>query len=148
MYETLLREAENEGIEVVYLKLSDNLKGLYCDNVIALDSNIIEKAITLVEELGHFHTSHGNILDQTKMENRKQERRARRWGYERLVPLDKIVRAHQSGARDQFELAEFLEVTIEFLEAAIKHYQERYGTHYRNQHYLISLEPLDVLEVY
>lgn len=41
MHKTLLREAEKECIEVVYLPLRRNLKGLYYDQIIALNKKKI-----------------------------------------------------------------------------------------------------------
>ena len=93
MYETLLQEAHEKRIEVVYRPLKGKLKGLYSDQTIALDRNIdsyAEEACVLAEELGHYHTTVGNILDQSRTQNRKQEQRARVWSYQRLVPLDML----------------------------------------------------------
>lgn len=64
-YETLLDEAELERVQVVHTKLNGRIKGLYCDNFIAINSNIstsTEKVCVLAEELGHYHTTVGNIL--------------------------------------------------------------------------------------
>jgi hypothetical protein len=41
--------------------------------------------------------------------------------------LDKLVEAYKAGVKNRFELAEFLHVSEEFLEAAIKHYKEKHG---------------------
>ena len=76
MYEKLIREAEKEDMQVIEIKLSKRIKGLYCDNCIAINKDIDtykEKACVLSEELGHYHTSYGNILDQSCILNRKQE---------------------------------------------------------------------------
>lgn len=150
IYETLLREAEDEQVQVIQTNLNGNLNGLYCDNVIAIGSGIsttAERACILAEELGHYHTTVGDILDQTQLDNRKQEKRARRWSYEKLVPLIKLVQAYKSGAKNRFELAEYLDVTNEFLENAIGHYKEKHGLFYRiDDKYCICFEPLWILE--
>lgn len=76
MYEKLLCEAEKENIEVVYMPLKGRIKGLYCDKVIAINKNIettAEKTCVLAEELGHYYTSCGNIIDTSDTNNRKQE---------------------------------------------------------------------------
>ena len=39
----------------------------------------MEKASVLAEELGHYYTTVGNILDQEDAGNRKQEHKARTW---------------------------------------------------------------------
>lgn len=150
MHETLLHEAQENNIRVVYWPFKDKIKGLYYDNVIAINRNAAttaEKACILAEELGHYHTTAGDILDQTKPSNRKQERRARRWAYERLVSPDKLVTAHKKGIKTRHELAEFFDVTEEFLVAAIHHYKEKHGLCYRVGKYQIYFEPLRIVKI-
>jgi hypothetical protein len=70
MYEKLLCQAAKEEVEVIDLPLQGKTKGLYCDGVIALNKNISttsEKTCILAEELGHYYTSCGNIIDSTKI---------------------------------------------------------------------------------
>lgn len=146
---TLLNEAEKECIEVVSLPFKGNLKGLYYDKVIGLNKNIettAEKCCVLAEELGHYYSTIGNILDQKKIQNRKLERRARAWAYKKLVPLYKLVEAYKDGIKNRFELAEYLQVTEEFLDEALKYYKEKYGMYYRLGKYWICFEPLGILE--
>ncbi|MBT9147161.1 MAG: hypothetical protein DDT32_00913 [Syntrophomonadaceae bacterium] len=150
MYETLLREAQEQKVEVVYRTLKGKIKGLYSDQVIAISNSIVitvERACILAEELSHYHTTVGDILDQTKLQNRKQELRARTWSYQRLVPLGKVMRAAQLGIRTRFELAEYFHVTESFLEAAIKYYKEKHGVYCRVGEYYICFEPLGVLKI-
>lgn len=150
-YELLLREAEQQGIEVCELPLRGKLKGLYYKNAICINrrlSQTTEKNCILAEELGHHHTSVGNILDQSDVRNRKQEQRARSWAYERLVPLNTIVQAHRLGVRNRFELAEYLNVTEDFLEAALNRFQEKYGLCVPVGKYTVCFEPLGVIEFF
>ncbi|TVZ81251.1 uncharacterized protein DUF955 [Aeribacillus composti] len=151
VYENLLREAEQHGIDTYEKPMTPTIKGLYSDKVIWINKNIPtndEKACILAEELGHYHTSSGNILDQSKISNRKQELLARTWAYERLVPLQKIVQAHKNGIRNRYELAEYLGVTEDFLNSAIKRYQEKYGLCVSVESYTVCFEPLGVLEMF
>ncbi|WP_339195171.1 ImmA/IrrE family metallo-endopeptidase [Aeribacillus sp. FSL W8-0870] len=151
VYENLLREAQQHGIDTYEKPMTPTIKGLYSDKVIWINKNIPtndEKACILAEELGHYHTSSGNILDQSKISNRKQELRARTWAYERLVPLQKIVQAHKSGVRNRYELAEYLGITEDFLVAAIKRYKEKYGLYFSIENYTICFEPLGVMELF
>lgn len=151
VYENLLREAEQHGLDISEKPMTPTIKGLYSDKVIWINKNIPtndEKACILAEELGHYHTSSGNILDQSKISNRKQELRARTWAYERLVPLQKIVQAHKSGVRNRYELAEYLGITEDFLVAAIKRYKEKYGLYFSIENYTICFEPLGVMELF
>src|SRR5690554_5342524 len=92
----LMKLINNSELEVVEIPLKGNIKGLYADNVIAINKNIdttVEKACVLAEELGHYYTSIGDILDQTKIENRKQEKRARRWAVDRLIKVEDFIDA-------------------------------------------------------
>ena len=77
-YEKLLDSADKQHVIVTEkFDLSETrLKGLYCDAFIAIDKNLtdIDKACVLAEELGHHATTYGNIIDQSTVTNRKQER--------------------------------------------------------------------------
>lgn len=148
LYEELLIEAGNEGISV-YERDIGKLKGLYIDGNIALSLSIrsyAEKACILAEELGHHHTTCGNILDQSKAENRKQERKARAWAYEKLVSLRGLIHASKHGIRNRHELAEYLGVSERFIEEAIQYYRERHGLYREMGDYIIYFEPLGVLK--
>lgn len=97
-YEKLLDDADKQHVIVTEkFDLSDTrLKGLYCDAFIAIDKNLTEadKACVLAEELGHHATTYGNIIDQSSVINRKQERRARVWAYYLMLQFEDIIRAY------------------------------------------------------
>ena len=90
-FERLEDEARKDGIDVIQKKFrSRRIKGLYSDGIIGINDNVktsVEKTCVLSEELGHHHTSVGNIIDMTSAGNRKQERQARMWGYNKLIGL-------------------------------------------------------------
>ncbi|GED33988.1 ImmA/IrrE family metallo-endopeptidase [Brevibacillus centrosporus] len=151
VYETLLREAFHNNLEVYERPMKLRIKGLYADDIIWINKHIqtrIEKGCILAEELGHHFTSAGDILDQEKVENRKQELRARAWAYEKLIPLSSFVQAHKQGIRNRYELADFLCVTEEFLESALERYIEKFGIKVTVGHHTICFEPLGVLEMF
>lgn len=129
MYEKLILDAEEENVNVHEIDFSTRLKGLYYENNIAINNklNNIEKACILAEELGHYHTSYGNILDMNNTNSRKQELRARRWAFERLIPLTVIVQALDKGICNYYELANYLGLTEEFVHEAVNDYICRYG---------------------
>ena len=77
---------------------------------------------TLAEEIGHDETSVGDILDQTNTNNRRQERAARKWAYEEILPVENILFAAQDGHTDIWDMAEYLEVDEAFLKDALRHY--------------------------
>jgi Domain of unknown function (DUF955). len=151
LYDNLIREAEQHGIDIYEKPLMRRIKGLYADGVVWINRRIPttkEKACILAEELGHYHTSAGDILDQSDIRNRKQEKVAREWAYERLVPLDKIIEAHHARVSSRHDFAEFLGVTEPFLQAAIERYREKYGPHTIVGQYVICFDPLGVVEMF
>lgn len=148
-FESLLQEAVDEKVQVVYQNLKGKLKGLYGDNVIIISKHVKstdEETCILAEELGHYHTTTGDILDQSKLENRKQEHRARGWAYKKLVSLTLLTQAYKDGIRTHYELAEYLQVTESFLLAAIKHYKEKHGIYCRIENHYICFEPFGILD--
>lgn len=140
-YENLLVEAEKEGIQSKEKKLEYNFKGLYYNGRIIIDKELVtdcEKRCILSEELGHHYKTFGDITDQTKLENRKQELIARRWGYEKLVsPID-LINAYNHGCRNRYEVSEYLNVTEEFLEETLQYYRCKYENGYKINNYWIN----------
>lgn len=149
--ERLLALADQLRVQVYEENMPERMKGLYGDNVIWLNKNIetdTEKACVLAEEIGHHLTTAGIIVDQTQLENRRREKKARRWAYEELVPLSSFIKAYHAGIQDRHELAEFLGVTEEFLGQAIQCYKEKYGLYCQVGDCYICFEPLAVIEVF
>lgn len=144
-YERLEDEACRDGIDVIDCNFnSDSIKGLYCDGVIGINKNIknmAEKTCVLAEELGHHHTSAGNIIDQTKTENRKQELKARMWAYDRQIGLIGIIKAYKRGCRNIHEIADYLDVTEDFLRNALEAYRLKYGHYINVDNYTVYFEP-------
>ncbi|EAG7825415.1 ImmA/IrrE family metallo-endopeptidase [Listeria monocytogenes] len=109
--------------------METSLKGLYYNSKIFInpDQTDIEIRCTLAEEVGHHERTAGNIIAQKTINDIKQERLARNWGYESLVPLRKIIDAYYEGFTEYYEVADYLEVTEEFLKYSIKYYKNKYG---------------------
>lgn len=155
-YERLLIESEKQGVNVIEVDLGTKKKcGKYLsnnkENIAIINSNIgdIEKYEVLAEELGHHNTSYGNIIDQSNFNNIKQEKRARRWSYEKLVGIVSLINAFEKGIRNRHELAEHLDVTEFLLDEAIKYYREKYGICLEIDNYLIYFEPyLTILKTF
>ena len=148
-YEALLDEAHQEGLIVKEKPLKYN-NGRIKGNRIAIRQDIktnIEKSCVLAEELGHHFTSVGNIIDMTISGNRKQERQARLWGYNKLIGLTGIIKAFQSGCQSRHEIAELLDVTEEYLQECIDCYRDKYGEYTIVDNYIIYFIPnLAVME--
>jgi hypothetical protein len=150
LYEQLLAIAEEQSVYVCEKTMSSKNKGLYADQVIWINKNIgtyQEKACILSEELGHYFTSSGNILDQSLLSNRKQEYRARSWGYEQLIPLHKFIEVWHKGMKGRHTIAEYLEVTEDFLQDTVYYYQRKFGLYVTHQNYLIYFEPLHIIKL-
>lgn len=143
---------ENPDVDVVsYHFASDRIKGLYCNNTIAVSDQIstsAERTCILAEELGHHYTTTGDIIDQTSIANIKQERTARIWAYDRMIGLAGIVKVYHAHCQNSCEMAELLGVTEEFLADALEVYRQKYGVYTRYNHYIIYFEPrLGVMEI-
>ena len=143
-FEKLEDVAYQDDVDVLNYRFeSNNIKGLYCDNI-AINTSVgttAEKSCVLAEELGHHYTSVGNILDMTSFANRKQERQARLWAYNKQIGLIGLVRAFEHGCQNRFEIAEYLEVTEEFLEECIECYRNKYGICKRVDNYVVYFIP-------
>lgn len=142
-YEFLLAEASDLGLIVKEKPLKYN-NGRIKGNKVAIRQDIettAQKTCVLAEELGHYYTSVGDILDQTDIQNRKQEFRARMWAYNELVGLMGIVDAYKYGCRNTYEIAEYLEVTEEFLNDALSAYRDKYGVYTIVDNYAIYFIP-------
>ncbi len=149
-YEKLLNEAQHHEIDTYEKPLSKRNKGLYADNVIWINKHLTteDKTCTLAEELGHYHTSSGDILDQSNISNRKQEKQARNWAYKKLVSLEGIIEAYHAGVQTKYELAEYLNVTEAFLLDALNRYKEEYGISKTLYNYTVFFDSLAVLEMF
>lgn len=148
-YEALLEEAHQDGLIVKEKPLKYN-NGRIKGKRIAIRQDIetnTEKSCVLAEELGHHHTSVGNILDMNDVRNRKQERQARLWGYNKLIGLTGIIRAFRAGCQSRHEIAELLDVTEEYLQECVDCYRDKYGVCTEVDNYTIYFIPhLAVME--
>ena len=100
-----------------------------------------EKTCVLAEELGHHHTSVGDILDMSDSGNRKQERQARLWGYNKLIGLSGLIKSFEAGCQNRFEVAEYLGVTEEYLCECLNTYRDKYGVGVTVDDYYIMFIP-------
>ncbi len=148
-YEELLEEAEKQNL-IVKEKTLNGSNGRIDGNKIAIKKGIssIKKSCVLAEELGHYSTNAGNILNYDIIKNRKQELQARFWAYNKQIGLTGIIRAYENRCKDKSEMAEFLGVTEDFLEDALKIYKRKYGISTKIDNYIIYFEPnLYVLKI-
>ena len=148
-YEDVLIEASQQGIIVREKPLKED-DGRIKGNRIAIRSNIslsLKKADVLAEELGHYHTTVGRIVEQDTDTARKQERAARMWAYDKRIGLSGIIQGFRQHCHSRYELAECLGVSEEFLQEALECYREKYGCMTEVDGYIIIFEPsLAVIE--
>lgn len=128
-YEELLDTADQLDLAVKEQPLTVH-DGLIRGRRIAIRKSIetqAEKSCVLAEELGHYFTSFGNILNMDEIQNRKQELRARLSGYDMQIGLIGIIECYKHNCRSLYEMAEYLQVTEEYLQEALECYSRKYG---------------------
>lgn len=93
---------------------------------IALDSGIntrAEERVCLAHELGHCETlSFYNIYSPADI-RAKHENHANRWAIQRLIPENRYRRALRNGYTYIHSLAEYFDVTDEFMTKAVEYYK-------------------------
>lgn len=147
-YEALISEYPQLLIKEV-TDIPRGLAGLYLDNMILLDKfrSKYEKHCILAEEIGHHETTYGDITNLKSMRNWKLELVARRWGYEKIVSLDKLIECHEMGYKSLEEVCTHLEITAIYLKTSVDHYSSRHGISIDHNGYQISFDPLYIQRV-
>ncbi len=123
------------------------LKGLYYDGNIIIDKSVLtttETRCIIAEELGHHHTSFGDILDYKR--NEKQEAKARDWAIDNLVSLNDFIRVFEAGCQNLYEAAQELEITESFLSDSIAYYNRKYEHFAEVDGYLVYFNPIAILK--
>lgn len=142
-YDNLLIEAEQEGLTVKEKPLQ-SADGRIKGRKIAIRKDIptlCQKACVLAEEIGHHYTAVGNIIDMQDIRNIKQEQKGRIWAYDKLVGLTNLIKAYEHRCQTLYEVAEYLNVTEEFLNDALNYYKSHYGIMTTVDHYVIRFIP-------
>ena len=150
-YEELLDYSKEHQISVdEKFPFKGNLSGLFFHdsdddtNNIALSDCLetsAEKSCVLAEELGHYHTTTGIIMDPHDIASRKQERHARLWAYQHMVGIRRLLDAYLAGCQNRYEIARYLDVTESFLQELVDTYRDKYGTGVRIDEYFIGFIP-------
>ena len=148
-YEDMLIEADGNNLVTKEKPLRAH-KGRIKGKRIVINKNLTEaeKKCVMTEELGHYYTGTGDILNQSSISNRKQELQGRIHAYNRLVGLMGIVDAYRHHCQSLAESAEYLDVTEEFLTESLEYYKAKYGVCACIDNYVIYFEPyVGVLEL-
>ena len=150
-YEDLLEESTSNDVYVIEnADFKPRADGLINGNVIGINRQIRtcrKRTCILAEELGHYHTTVGNILNQST-DTDKQELRARAWAYNKLIGLNGIINSYKHSCYSLHDTADYLDITEEFLVEALQYYKGKYGIYATIDNYIIYFEPsLGVLEL-
>lgn len=139
-YENLLNEYSKE-VDIVETNLFEKvgLYGVYRNGIIFLEHslNLTEKKAILIEEYNHFKKTVGIIIDESIIDNAKQENLARRLTYEHLLPLESIIRCYYDGLVYYHEVAEYLNIPEELLIEAVNYYKSTRGILFQYHNYLL-----------
>lgn len=143
-YEMLLDKAYNYGVRVYEIDLGvDAPCGRCIGRYLLINKNINErqKYCILAEELGHFKRTLGNITSQESIYNQKEELKARKWGYDEIVGLNGLISAYKADCRSNSEIADFLDISEDYLEEALEFYKNKYGISQDIDDYTIFFSP-------
>jgi Zn-dependent peptidase ImmA (M78 family) len=145
--------AYDNNILIFTRSIPDKISGMYYSNsdydliTVTLNKNLetfAEKTCTLAEELEHYFLTPIDLMRAPRRLQDRYERQAKFAACRRLVPLEKLIKAKQRGLLNRYDLAEYLNVTEEFLEQALRFYQEYYGYEVYYKGSIIYLNPLAV----
>ncbi|MGG5357943.1 hypothetical protein IGI57_002423 [Enterococcus sp. DIV0213j] len=125
-------------------------KGLYIDGHVYLNPFQSKKELisTVAEEIGHYLTSAGDIVKQDTNEQRKQEQKARDVGATLVVTPADIVACYKERFNTVWECAEFLGITKNALEDAIRVYAKTYENGLTYGKYHIYFRPNGTVGVF
>lgn len=131
---SLYNIAEKENIKIYDWQIED-VDGIYLNyqniNAIALNydrlGTYIDEKCTLAEELGHYYmdATYPASTNDTVLIS-KQEYRAKKWSYFTLVPL-KLLKDKISNGLNIYELSEYFEVSIKYMNDCLNFYIGKYG---------------------
>lgn len=122
--------AHFQGINYIFdPSMPDGQKGLYIDNHVYLNPRQTSEELTdtIAEEIAHYLTSSGDITQQDTHEKRKQEQKARDVGATLVVTPQDIIDCHKERFSTVWECADYLGISKESLEHAVKVYARMYG---------------------
>jgi len=127
----LYKIIEEQGIIIEEVKFRHNyhMEGIYfkapgLPPIIGIDNSILNDSKRLVsvlaEEMGHHFTSYGDLSAECvtyseSIQISKQEKAARKWATNFVMPYEELVKAIKSGYKTVFELSDYFGVTPIFV---------------------------------
>lgn len=103
------------GFHGLYRKKKNDRGSIYIEESLTIE----KKKEYLFEEYAHHLTSSGNILDQSILESRVQEKIARNKALDMSITLDNVRSYLKNGITDYKEIASHLGFTAEYVEKGI-----------------------------
>jgi len=155
-YEIMEQFAYINEIDILIDSLPENLSGYFYSNTehgvktITLDatlSTLTERTCILAEEIEHYLTTPVDLFSAPKTLQQRFERIAKFNATKRLIPFEKLIKANEAAISNMYELAEYLDVTIDFLEQGIRLYREHFSNVLQYHEYVIRFEPLSIKRV-
>ena len=86
---------------------------------------VAQKKTMLMHELGHCETGAFYNMYTPFCPRSKCERRADEWAIVHFLPYDSLIKAYRSGLCTNYELAEYFEVSEQFIQKAIDYYLQK-----------------------
>ncbi|BEI53988.1 hypothetical protein [Lactiplantibacillus plantarum] len=117
-------------LEFNFESMPQLMGGFTIGSQIIINSDLTESQQVqwLVEEIGHYKTSVGDISDYNKIESAKQEHLARNWGYKQVLSFNQLKAIRKNYVDSDYEVAENLDIDIEYLHDI----GESYGLPYKH----------------
>lgn len=159
--EKLLTNYDLLKVKKINLPTMD-IKGYYRRNrkhpngIVLLNNNFdyyVQNGI-LAEEIGHHETTNGKILgayttdSQDHINDLRQETKARRYGYNLAVPLQKLIDCYKQGVwGNVYEMCLSMGIDRSYFREVIEDYKVRYGPFVEHNGYIINFSPLDIEKV-
>ena len=115
--------AEKSNISILNFK-TRKLKAVSVPGKIGIDESKMqshsELNVCLAHELGHQFKNAFYDISSTFETRDRQEARATRWAVNELVPADELIAALKSGYTEVYDLAEYFNVTEDFIREAVR----------------------------
>lgn len=103
------------------------------------DQPEVDKQVILTEEFMHMLTSVGVIVNQSQLDNRRQERLAKSMTYKHMLSLDYILNCYNHEIYELPEIANELDLPVEFIKNALEYFKTQIGTHGRYKNYEVTI---------
>ena len=115
--------------------------GLICDKDVYINPRLSDREQNqwLAEEIGHYETTVGNIIDTKNLNNKKQEKQARDYGCKLLINLDGLIACWRQDIEKSEDVADIFNVTVPYLWGAIDMYRRKRGINFLYKGYRFDL---------